>query len=119
MDKRIERRSFERHANNFIIETYSKNSKGVVFKEKTVLRDISGSGGCFTTNKKEHYYLGQSIKISIFMPGNIDVNTSMDGTGTIIRIETSSSNSNPTKKIQTSKIAIKFDAPILLHRYDK
>jgi hypothetical protein len=107
MRSSTERRNSERHINNFLIEVRSKNKNRDDFIEKTILQNISGSGGYFTTKKKENYYLGQSVKISIFLPGNIDIKAKMDGTGTVIRIE------------QFSNIAIRFDTPISLQRYDK
>lgn len=116
MNSNTEKREFERHLNDFTIKICSNNHKKERFEEKAVLKNISGSGACFATKKSENYYLGQSVEINIFMPESDDVKALMSGTGTVVRIEKPSSNSNSSEKRQLTDIAITLDNPILLQR---
>jgi len=51
--------------------------------EKTTLRDISGQGACFLSNKPASYAIGQKIILDIHMPGTQKTDARMQGQATI------------------------------------
>jgi len=115
MNNRSERRAFNRFPITFQMEVAAKDSEGKEFNEKTMLEDISGEGAKFITQQARKYFPGQSLEMTIYLPGPNDVKADMRGKATIVRIDPSS-NSGISEKSQEMSIAVTFDAPLNFER---
>ena len=101
----------------FVLEVSAKDSEGKEFNERTVLKDISGDGAKFITQQARKYFPGQSLEMTIYLPGPNDVKADMRGKATIVRIDPSS-NSGIGEKSQAMSIAVTFDTPLYFERVD-
>ena len=117
MNNRSERRAFNRFPMEFVLEVSAKDSEGKEFNERTVLKDISGDGAKFITQQARKYFPGQSLEMTIYLPGPNDVKADMRGKATIVRIDPSS-NSGIGEKSQAMSIAVTFDTPLHFERVD-
>ena len=117
MNNRSERRAFNRFPMEFVLEVSAKDSEGKEFNERTVLKDISGDGAKFITQQARKYFPGQSLEMTIYLPGPNDVKADMRGKATIVRIDPSS-NSGIGEKSQAMSIAVTFDTPLYFERVD-
>ena len=115
MNNKSDRRAFNRFPMEFVLEVSSKDSERKEFNEKTMLEDISGEGARFITQQVGKYFQGQSLEVTIYLPGTNDVKADMRGKATVVRID-SPSNSGLGKKIREMGIAIKLDAPLHFER---
>jgi len=112
-----DKREFNRFPIEFVLEVSAKDSEGKEFNEKTVLEDISGEGARFITQQAGKYFPGQSLEVTIYLPGPNDVKADMRGTATVVRIDTSG-NSGIGEKSQEMSIAVTFDTPLHFERVD-
>ena len=117
MNNISERRAFNRFPIEFVLEVSSEDSEGKEFNERTVLKDISGDGAKFITQQARKYFPGQSLEMTIYLPGPNDVKADMRGKATIVRIDPSS-NSGIGEKSQAMSIAVTFDTPLYFERVD-
>jgi hypothetical protein len=117
MNNISERRAFNRFPIEFVLEVSSEDSEGKEFNERTVLKDISGDGAKFITQQARKYFLGQSLGMTIYLPGPNDVKADMRGKATVVRIDPSS-NSGIGEKSQEMSIAVTFDTPLHFERVD-
>jgi len=117
MNNKPDRRNFNRFPIEFIMEVAATDSEGKKSKENTVLKDISGEGAKFITQQAGKYFLGQSLELTIHLPGNAEVKARMRGKATVIRLDPLS-NSEIDGKSQTMSIAIKLDTPLRFERDD-
>lgn len=117
MNHNTDRREFDRFPIEFVLEVSSEDSEGKEFNERTVLKDISGDGAKFITQQARKYFPGQSLEMTIYLPGPNDVKADMRGKATIVRIDPSS-NSGIGEKSQEMSIAVTFDTPLHFERVD-
>ncbi len=113
MNNKLDRRNFNRFPMEFVLEVSAKDSEEKEFNEKTVLKDISGEGAKFITQQAGKYFPGQSMEVTIYLPGTNDVKADMKGAATVVRIDPSG-NSGLGEKSQEMNIAVKLDAPCIL-----
>ena len=120
MNNKPDRRKFHRFPITFIMEVVATDSEGKKYKENSVLKDIAGEGArfiTFITQQTGKYFLGQSLKLTIHLPGSAEVKARMRGKATVVRIDPSS-NSVTDGKSQTMSIAVKLDTPLRFERDD-
>jgi hypothetical protein len=115
MNNNTDKRAFDRFPMEFVLEVSAKDSEGKEFDEKTVLNDISGEGAKFITQQAGKYFPGQSLEMTIYLPGPNDVKADMRGKATVVRIDPSS-NSGMEDKSKEVCIAVKLDAPLHFER---
>ena len=117
MNSISDKRDFNRFPMEFMLEVAAEDSDGNKFNEKTVLNDISGEGARFITQQTGKYFPGQSLKMTIYLPGPNDVKADMRGKATVVRIDPSG-NSGMEDKSKEVCIAVKLDAPLHFERID-
>jgi len=117
MNNISERRAFNRFPIEFVLEVSAKDGEGKEFNEKTMLEDISGEGAKLITQQARKYFPGQSLEMTIYLPGPNDVKADMRGKATVVRIDPSS-NSGISEKSQEMSITVKLDAPLHFERVD-
>ncbi len=98
------KREFERYPLEFEsdIFTFSGTEKQLV--ERVVLRDISGGGACFISNRPGFYSIGQKISLEICLPGTSSADVRMRGQATVVWVDTTEEG-NPSQV----KIGIAMD----------
>ena len=82
-----ERRRSERRPIEFQVEVYTLPEEGHRLIEKTVLKDISGTGLCFLSKTPNLYTSGQEVVIDISMPGTDQMDAVMECRASIIRVD--------------------------------
>lgn len=117
MNNKSDRRDFDRFPIEFAIEVAAEDSEGRKYKEKTVLRNISGGGAQFITQQASKYFTGQLLEMTVFLIGTDMVDARMRGKATVVRIEPSS-NSDTGPKSQGAGIAVKLETPLCFERTD-
>jgi len=117
MNNKSDKREFNRFPLEFMLKVSAKDSEGKKYKENTVLKDISGEGAKFITQQTGKYFLGQSLEMTIYLPGPNDVKADVRGKATVVRIDPSN-NSGISEKSQEMSIAVKLDAPLHFERVD-
>jgi len=117
MNNKSDRRAFNRFPIEFVMEVSSEDIEGKKFNEKTVLEDISGGGAKFITQQARKYFPGQSLEMTIYLPGPNAVKADMRGKATVVRIDPSG-NSGIGEKSQEMSIAVTFDNPLHFERVD-
>jgi hypothetical protein len=65
MNTKSDRRDFDRFPADFEIEVAAEDSEGKKYKEKTVLRNISGGGAKFITQQDGKYFPGQILEMTV------------------------------------------------------
>lgn len=114
MNNKSDKREFERFPVDFVLEVSAEDIEGNKYDDKTVLKNISGGGAKFITRQSAKYFLGQSLEITIYLPGTNDVNAHMRGKATVVRTY-SPSDSGVGEKRKGTGIAVRFDAPLKMH----
>jgi len=109
-------RQFDRFPIDFKIEVVAHDRDGREHREKTVLEDISGEGARFLTGKAERYFIGQSLEVSIYLPGTDEVQATMKGKAKIVRIGPCD-NTASSGQSQPVCVAVKLDDPLSFERY--
>ena len=117
MNNISERRAFNRFPMEFVLEVSSEDIEGKKFYEKKMLKNISGEGARFITKQTGKYIPGQSLEMSICLPGTDEVKAHMRGKATVVRID-ASNNSGIGEKSQGMGIAVKLDTPLSFQRVD-
>jgi len=117
MNNKPDRRNFNRFPMEFVLEVSAKDSEGKEFNEKTVLEDISGEGARFITQQAGKYFPGQSLELTIHLPGSDEVKACMIGKATVVRVD-SPTDSKIEQKSQAMSIAVKLDTPLRFERVD-
>jgi len=112
-----DRRDFDRFPIEFEIEVAAQDSEGRKYSEKTVLKDISGGGARFATQKAGRYFTGQPLEVTVFLTRTEKVKATMRGKATVVRIDPHS-NSGIGEKTRGAGIAVKLDAPLHFERLD-
>lgn len=115
MNNKPERRAFNRFPVEFVMEVAAEDIEGKKFNEKTMLKNISGGGAKFITQQAGKYFPGQSLEMTIYLPGSDEVKACMIGTATVLRIDPSS-NKNIGEKSQGVGIGVRFDTSLRFER---
>jgi hypothetical protein len=115
MNKKPDRRNFDRFPITFQMEVAAKDSKGEKYQDNTVLENISEEGAKFITQQADKYFLGQSLELIIHLPDSDEVKARMRGKATVIRLDPSSS-SVTNGKSHTMSIAVTLDTPLHFER---
>jgi hypothetical protein len=116
MSRNSDTRKFERFPIDFNIEVVAHDRDGEEHREKTVLEDISGEGVKFLTGKAEHYFIGQSLEVSIYLPGTDEVHASMKSKAKVMRIGPCA-NASSSGQAKPACVAVKLDTPMSFQRY--
>jgi len=87
MSDQVDRRAFDRFPLELVIEVTAEDTEGKVYREKALLKNISGEGVKFTTQRADKYSLGQKLEITIHLPEIDDVKARMRGEATVVRID--------------------------------
>ena len=117
MNDKYDRRDFDRYPLEFVTEVTAQDSEGKKYREKTVLKNISGGGARFITQQASKYFTGQLLEMTIHLPGTTAANASMRGKATVVRIDPSS-NSGIGEKSRGMEIAVRLDSPLHFERVD-
>lgn len=117
MNTQSERRTFTRYPIEFPVDVTAEDSQCTVFKEQTTLEEISGSGARFVTQLASRYTPGQSLEMTIYLPGTNDVKANMRAKATVVRIDQVSA-SRKNSKDPEMRIAVKLDTSLHFERSD-
>ena len=117
MKKKVDKREFERIPIEFVLKVFAEDVGGKKFEDKAILKDVSGEGARFITQQVGKYFQGQSLEVTIYLPGTNDVKADMKGAATVVRIDPSG-NSGIGDKSQEMSIAVTFDTPLHFERID-
>ncbi len=115
MSNPSDKREFNRFPIDFVLEISTKDIEGREFIDNAVLKDISGGGAKFLTQKPEKYFLGQSLDIYINMPGTGDVSAKMKTSATIVRIDQVDQSKSEPKNTEVT-VSIKYNAHLNFER---
>lgn len=115
VDYQNDRRAFDRFPIEFEIEVRSEDAGTEIYKEKALLKNISGEGIKFVTRKSNRYSLDQKLEIFIYLPANNEVKARMKGDATVVRIDPTS-NSRLREKNEEMDVAVKFNDPLHFER---
>ena len=117
MNNKPDRRNFNRFPIEFVMEVSAEDIEGKKYKENTILKDISGEGARFITQQASKYFPGQSLEMTIHLPGSDEVKARMRGKATVVRVD-SPTDSKIEQKSQAMGIAVKLDTPLRFERVD-
>lgn len=115
MNKKPDRRNFNRFQRAFLMEVAATDNEGKKYKEDTVIKNISGEGIKFITKQTGKYYLGQSLELTIYLPSSAEIKARMRGKATVMRLDPLS-DSQKDMKGQMISIAAKLDIPLRFER---
>jgi len=115
MNNQADKREFERLTIDFVLEVYSEDVEGKKFEDKADLKDVSGGGAKFLTQKFDMYFPGQLLEITIFLPGTDEMEAHMKAKATVVRIDPSN-DSEKDNKSQGRGISVKFEARLNFER---
>ena len=118
MDKKTDRRVFERFPLDFIIQVTARDGKGKKHRERSVLTDISGEGAKFLTGKPDAYFAGQALKMIIYLPGAKELKAFMRGRATVVRIDAPRDTGMKGEARKTG-IAVAFETWLDFERADR
>ena len=115
MDRKTERREFERFPLDFIIQVTGLDRKGKEHRERSILTDISGEGAKFLTGKPDTYFVGQDLEMIIYLPGAKELKAFMRGRATVVRIDAPRDTGMKGEARETG-IAVAFEARLDFER---
>ena len=117
MDEKFERRKDNRFRIDLITQVTAKSADGKTFREKALLRNMSGGGANFITGQADRYFQGQQLNIKIDLPGTVDLKASLQGTATVSRIEPLP-DSDPRQAGRRYAVAVVIAVPLQFIRKD-
>jgi hypothetical protein len=117
MAEKAERREDSRFRIELITQVTAKGADGKTFKEKTLLRNMSGGGANFITSQADRYFQGQPLNIKIDLPGTVDLMASLQGVATVSRIEQLPV-SDPWQATRRFAVAVVIAVPLRFVRQD-
>ena len=115
--KSLDQRDFDRYCVSFPIMVSGNDSHSQPFEEKSLLRDVSGSGALFISSYPGRYFPGQLLRISIQLDAADDVRARIYNEASVVRI-------HPPEPVddelsgQAQRIAIKFHCAFDFERLD-
>jgi len=81
------KREFERHLLEFEVDIFTVSGTEKHLVERVGLKDISGSGACFTSKQPGLYTIGQKVFLDICLPGTCETDVRMEGQATVVWIK--------------------------------
>ncbi|MBS3754138.1 MAG: PilZ domain-containing protein [Desulfobacterales bacterium] len=115
--KSLEQRDFDRYCVSFPIMVSGNDPHSQPFEEKSLLRDVSGSGAQFISSYPGRYFPGQLLHISIQLDAADDVRARIYNEASVVR-------THPPEPVdddlsgQAQRIAIKFHCAFDFERLD-
>ena len=85
--------------------------------ERSELHDVSGGGAMFISRHPEKYFLGQLLKLEIFLAGTRDVRACVKTEASVVRIHDIEEDESAQSGAKTG-IAVKFHQPFEFERQD-
>ena len=107
MHSKSDRRKFDRLPIDFVLEVYSENVEGKKVEDNAVLKDVSGEGAKFLTQKPDMYFPGQLLNVTNLLPGTDEMEAQMKAKAIVVRIDPSNDSEEDSKN-RASDIAIRF-----------
>jgi Tfp pilus assembly protein PilZ len=110
-------RNFNRFPMEFKVTVNLVDQNGAVRQDAAELRDLSGSGAFFVSTIVQHYHVGQSVFLTIYLAGTDDV-------GACVRVESSVVRLQPMETGSLSEtsgkggVAVKFNETFAFERLD-
>jgi len=117
MAEKSERRKDSRFRIDLITQVTAKSADGETFREKTVLRNMSGGGANFITRQADRYFQGQPLDIHIDLPGTVELKASLQGAATVSRIDPLP-DSDPQQAGRRYAVAVAIAVPLQFVRKD-
>lgn len=117
MAEKSERREDRRFRIDLITQVTAKSADGKTFREKTLLRNMSGGGASFITRQADRYFQGQQLNIKIDLPEIVDLKACFQGTATVSRIEPLS-DSDQQQAARRYAVAVVIAVPLQFIRKD-
>ncbi len=111
------KRNFERYPLEFKVDISVTSGKTKQAVERAVLKNISGDGACFLSNRPEFYSIGQRLELDIHMPGTDRMNARMEGQATVAWI--GDIQALEAGKPGRAPVGIFMDKPLSLERITK
>ena len=108
MDKESDKREFDRFPIEFMLEVFAEDVEGKIFEDTAVLKDVSGGGGKFQTQKSDMYFPDQLLEITILLPGTDEMEAYMKAKAIVVRIDPSN-DSEKNNKSPEGCISVKFE----------
>lgn len=117
MAEKSERREDSRFQIDLITQVSAKSADGKTFREKTILRNMSGGGANFITRQADWYFQGQQLNIKIDLPGTHELKAFLQGTATVSRVEPLP-DSDPRLSARRYAVAVVIAVPLQFIRKD-
>jgi hypothetical protein len=110
-------RSFKRFPIEFEVLVTAVDGDVPFVSERSELHDVSGGGAMFISRHPEKYFLGQLLKLDIFLAGTRDVRACVKTEASVVRIHDIEENESAQSGAKTG-IAVKFHQPFEFERQD-
>ncbi|MFP3980967.1 MAG: PilZ domain-containing protein [Desulfobacterales bacterium] len=116
-EKSLEQRDFNRYCVSFPVMVSGNDPHRQPFEEKSLLKDVSGSGALFISSSPGKYFPGQLLRISIQLDAADDVRARIYNEASVVRI-------HPPEPVdddlsgRAQRIAIKFHCAFDFERLD-
>ncbi|MCF7822397.1 MAG: PilZ domain-containing protein [Mariprofundaceae bacterium] len=78
------KREFERYSVSLKADVELLNDMAASHSEAVVLQDISGGGTRFVTTRPELYSIGDTVDLTIHLPGGDSLNAEIKGVGKVV-----------------------------------
>ena len=116
--KSLEQRDFDRYCVSFPIMVSGNDPHRQPFAEKSLLRDVSGSGALFVSSYPGRYFPGQLLRISIQLDAADDVRARIYNEASVVRIHPPEPALDDDLSGRAQRIAIKFHCAFDFERLD-
>ena len=93
------------------------DSDSLSHRESGELHDVSGGGAMFISRHPEKYFIGQLLKLDIFLAGTRDVRACVKTEASVVRIHGIEENESVESGAKNG-IAVKFHQPFEFERLD-
>jgi c-di-GMP-binding flagellar brake protein YcgR len=111
MGRTSEKREFSRFSVGFELAISSKDPQGRKFRDRAVLKDISGGGAKFTTLMGNSYFSGQILELIIQLPSTgEDTSAFLRGNATVIWVKKKKELQDPKTRRYRTEIAVKLES---------
>jgi hypothetical protein len=111
-------RSFTRFPIEFEVVVTAMDSEAPLNRERSKLHDVSGGGAMFISSNPEKYFMGQLLKLDIFLAGTRDVRACVKTEASVVRIHKIEEKEEGESGMTTG-IAVKFHQPFEFERLDR
>ena len=115
MSSTREKRDDTRFPIDFEVELVTEDADGLKRRERSVLTSISLDDARVTSYNTERYFPGQSLELTIYLPGIEDVKACMRAKATVVRIDPLHTPGIEEKSPEKC-LTVSFDAPLYFER---